>query len=208
MSMTDYAVRSVTLQVHGFCGAWGVISVGLFATSGNMNNVYGSDKYGCLTGGDFTILGNQIAAVCLIFAWVFGTTYPFFMLLKKLGLLRVDLDTEIAGMDDSEHGGKTGKIIGRNRTTCTWFLGMCVAACSPLSLRSLHCQARTRVSPTWSRVSPFLSPLPRPPLPRPRSFGHGHLHFGYQTHALNTQFIHSLIGCVGEGYIVQIKNDL
>lgn len=95
--------------VHGFCGAWGVIAAGLFAKQKYVLNDYGAeggaDDYGAFYGGGGKQLGNQIAGVLAIIAWVGGTSSILFFVLKYAGMLRVPVEEEEAGLDTSHHGG-------------------------------------------------------------------------------------------------------
>jgi len=86
--------------VHGACGMWGTLAVGLFSAS---DYAYGSGK-GLFYGGGDAILA---AVVCLAAetAWVLSLSFLCFFPLKKLGLLRVSAEVEAAGMDVSKHGG-------------------------------------------------------------------------------------------------------
>ena len=88
--------------VHFFCGAWGVIGTGLFA----------SKRYnGLLTGGSTggKQLGIQCLGVLAIAAWTCIVSGILFFTLKTLGYLRVDAETEEKGMDESKHGGTAYK---------------------------------------------------------------------------------------------------
>ena len=95
--------------VHLFCGAWGVIAAGLFATPTNYKLAYydyGSETpcglfYGC--GG--TQLGANIVFVLAVFAWTALNSVILFGVLKSAGILRVPEDEELAGLDLSHHGG-------------------------------------------------------------------------------------------------------
>jgi len=96
-------------SVHGACGAWGVIAAGLFAKQKYVLNDYGAeggaDDYGALYGGGGKQLGNQIAGVLAIIAWVGFTSSVLFGVLKYAGLLRVPVEEEEVGLDTSHHGG-------------------------------------------------------------------------------------------------------
>ena len=84
--------------VHFFCGAWGVIGTGLFA----------SKRYnGLLTGGSTggKQLGIQCLGVLAIGAWTCTVTGLLFFVLKTAGMLRVAAEVEEKGMDESKHGG-------------------------------------------------------------------------------------------------------
>ncbi len=88
------------ISVHGVCGAFGTICVGLFARE----NVDGVWKQGLFYGGGTDQLITQIVGVLAIATWVSVTAFVLFGLLKKFGGLRVPADEEIAGLDVVEHG--------------------------------------------------------------------------------------------------------
>merc|ERR1712159_68821 len=96
--------------VHGFCGAYGVIMVGLLATESNYAAAYYSDRAddcaGIFYGGNGKMLAANIVFVIAIFLWVTLTSLLVFGPLKLLGLLRVHPSVEELGMDSSEHGAK------------------------------------------------------------------------------------------------------
>ena len=48
--------------MHGACGAWGCLMVGLFATEGHVAFAYSLTEYGVFYGGSGKLLGNQILA--------------------------------------------------------------------------------------------------------------------------------------------------
>ena len=73
---------------HGLCGVWGGIATGIFG---------GYD------------LGVQILGSLVIPAWAFVTMFALFMVLKKVGMLRVTRGHELAGLDLSEHGEIEGE---------------------------------------------------------------------------------------------------
>merc|ERR1712070_203974 len=93
--------------VHFFAGAWGVISVGFFASEYNVKNAYGTspDDYGCLMGGGGKQLGIQLLGTFVIALWTCGMSAIMFAILKAIGLLRVTEAEEEMGMDESHHGG-------------------------------------------------------------------------------------------------------
>ena len=49
-------------------------------------------------------LGVQILGSLVIPAWAFGAMLILFTVLKKMGILRVSREHELAGLDLSEHG--------------------------------------------------------------------------------------------------------
>jgi len=90
------------ISVHGVCGAWGTIAVGLFANSSAQFLDEGSK--GLFFGGGAELLINQIIGVVAVFAFVVITTGALFLAIKKAGLLRVSEQDELEGLDVSEHG--------------------------------------------------------------------------------------------------------
>lgn len=95
-------------QLHGGCGAWGIIFTGLFATKEYVNQVYpGKDDrpYGLFMGGGGRLLGAHIIQILVITGWVSATMGTLFYILHKLKLLRISSEDEMAGMDLTRHGG-------------------------------------------------------------------------------------------------------
>ncbi|KAM7269125.1 hypothetical protein ACFE04_024622 [Oxalis oulophora] len=95
-------------QLHGGCGAWGLIFTGLFANKAYVNEVYPGNPgrpYGILMGGDWGLLAAQILQIVVVVGWVTATMGPLFYLLHKMKLLRVSIEDEMAGMDMTRHGG-------------------------------------------------------------------------------------------------------
>lgn len=81
------------VSVHGVCGAWGTLAVGLFMTDG-----------GLLTGGGATQLGIQALGIGAGFLWAFPVSLAIFLLIKYTIGLRVDETEEMEGLDIIEHG--------------------------------------------------------------------------------------------------------
>ncbi|GJS96801.1 ammonium transporter 1 member 3 [Tanacetum coccineum] len=98
-------------QLHGGCGAWGLIFTGLFAKEEFVIETYNSGSlgitrpYGLFLGGGWGLIGAQVVEVVVILAWVSMTMGPLFYILHKLRILRISSDEEIAGLDISSHGG-------------------------------------------------------------------------------------------------------
>ena len=59
----------------------------------------GADDYGALYGGGGKQLGNQIAGVLAIIAWVGFTSSVLFGVLKYAGMLRVPVEEEEVGLE-------------------------------------------------------------------------------------------------------------
>jgi Amt family ammonium transporter len=87
------------VSVHGVCGVWGTLAVGLFALPEN-----GMAGTGLFYGGGFTQLGIQALGALSVFVWVFATAMILFFVIKKTVGLRVDAKHELEGLDKSEHG--------------------------------------------------------------------------------------------------------
>eukprot|EP00951_Prasinocladus_malaysianus_P012653 scaffold94547_cov24-Prasinocladus_malaysianus.AAC.1 len=91
--------------VHMFCGMWGALSVGLFATKEFTEEVYGDGAfYGGFWGGGGKQLGIQLAGVIAILTWTGGLSVIMFFSMKFAGILRVPVEEEITGLDESHHG--------------------------------------------------------------------------------------------------------
>jgi Amt family ammonium transporter len=91
--------------VHGACGFWGVVSVGLFATCDYAYSSAGPADCGLFYGGKGTLFVTQIIGVFIEIAWVTSTSALMFFILKAAKLLRVPPEMEIVGADVSKHGG-------------------------------------------------------------------------------------------------------
>jgi Amt family ammonium transporter len=91
------------ISVHGVNGAWGVLSVGLFAdgTYGDgLNGVAGTVKG--LFYGDASQLAAQAVGIAVNFIFVFVIMYVFFKILDKIVPMRVPADIEVEGLDQAE----------------------------------------------------------------------------------------------------------
>jgi len=86
------------VSVHGVCGAFGTIAVGLFA-----QEAYGGIN-GLFFGGGIRLLGVQLLGVVSVFAWTFVGCLGIFTLIKKSIGLRVKPEEELRGLDIGEHG--------------------------------------------------------------------------------------------------------
>jgi ammonium transporter, Amt family len=95
------------ISVHGACGLWGVLSVGLFADGtsnygGSWNGVTGS-----VTGlfyGDSSQLVAQLVGIATLVGFVFSFSFVLNWVLDIILGQRVSADTEVAGLDLPEMG--------------------------------------------------------------------------------------------------------
>lgn len=69
--------------VHGLCGIWGCMAAAVFA--------------------DFSF-GVQALGTAVLCGWAFASMFAVFFVLKSVGMLRVSVEEEQAGLDISEHG--------------------------------------------------------------------------------------------------------
>ena len=88
------------ISVHGVCGAFGTLAVGLFSSI----EVDGVIKKGLFYGGGTDQLVSQIIGVASIAAFVFTASFILFGILKATVGLRVSEQEEIEGLDVHEHG--------------------------------------------------------------------------------------------------------
>jgi Amt family ammonium transporter len=88
------------ISVHGVCGAFGTICVGLFASQ----DVDGFWKQGLLLGGGPDQLISQLIGVVSVLAWVSVASFILFAVIKATIGLRVSEEEELAGLDVLEHG--------------------------------------------------------------------------------------------------------
>jgi Amt family ammonium transporter len=90
------------ISVHGVCGLWGLLSVGLFARYDDA--FLGREDAGLIYGGGFEQLAVQALMALMILGWVAVTTGILFAILKATIGLRVTREEEIEGLDVLEHG--------------------------------------------------------------------------------------------------------
>jgi Amt family ammonium transporter len=88
------------VSVHGVCGAFGTLAVGLFSAT----EVDGVVKKGLFYGGGADQLVSQLIGVVSIAAFVLITTTILFSVLKATVGLRVGEQEEREGLDTHEHG--------------------------------------------------------------------------------------------------------
>lgn len=91
-------------SVHGACGIWGVLAVGIF----------GVKEYICGDDSDCVTIGGQLAmqlvGVLCIIGWTAATSTALFAILRFTKLLRASGAAEIQGLDKAHHLGFTGVL--------------------------------------------------------------------------------------------------
>lgn len=81
------------ISVHGVCGGFGTLCVGIFARDG-----------GLITGGGFELLRVQAVGFLTVAMFVGVVTFSVFMVLKSLVGLRLSDNEQNEGLDLGEHG--------------------------------------------------------------------------------------------------------
>jgi Amt family ammonium transporter len=92
------------ISVHGVCGAWGTLSVGLFAQAAYGQSSGIGAVNGLFFGGGLSQFSTQLLGVISVFIWVFTTALILFLIIKKTVGLRVSDEEQLKGLDISEHG--------------------------------------------------------------------------------------------------------
>jgi len=97
------------IPVHLFCGVWGTIAASLFATKDNYALAYYGEVDQCagvFYGGDGSALVANLVFILSVLTWVGVTCMALFLGIKYTVGIRTTSSEEIAGMDDSKHGGR------------------------------------------------------------------------------------------------------
>ncbi len=95
------------VSVHGICGAWGTLSVGLFGQRAIDIQFWDKDtaiSNGLFYGGGWHQFGVQALGVVTVFAYVFVSMLIIFFIIKSIIGLRVSDAEQIEGLDIGEHG--------------------------------------------------------------------------------------------------------
>jgi len=92
------------ISVHGVCGAWGTLSVGLFAQGAYGESSGVGAVNGLFFGGGLSQFFIQLIGVVSVFIWVFGSALILFYIIKKAMGLRASDEEQLKGLDISEHG--------------------------------------------------------------------------------------------------------
>ncbi|MBU1045330.1 MAG: ammonium transporter [Candidatus Omnitrophica bacterium] len=92
------------ISVHGVCGAWGTLSVGLFAQAAYGESSGMGAINGLFFGGGTAQLMTQIIGIAAVFAWVFVAALIVFSIAKAIMGLRVTDEEQLKGLDIGEHG--------------------------------------------------------------------------------------------------------
>jgi len=102
------------ISVHGYCGWFGAVAVGIFAdgTYGAGWNGVGASTYLGVAGkgvsgllyGDGKQFMLQLGGATLCALWAFGVTFVVFKIVNAVKSIRVSREIEVAGLDEPEYG--------------------------------------------------------------------------------------------------------
>src|SRR6202022_3700808 len=97
------------VPVHGLCGIWGTLSLGLFAcgrygSTGPISPDNSAPLRGLFYGGGLQVLKTQIIGSAGITLAPFGVAMVVMYLVNAIGMLRLPAEMETYGMDLHEHG--------------------------------------------------------------------------------------------------------
>ena len=92
------------VSVHGVCGVFGSLCVGLFAQEPYAAASGLDPVNGLFFGGGLRLLGVQALGCLAVFVWTAGLAAVIFMAIRMTIGLRVTREEEIRGLDIGEHG--------------------------------------------------------------------------------------------------------
>jgi Amt family ammonium transporter len=97
------------VPVHGICGIWGTISLGLFAcgkygSTGPLAADNTAPLKGLFYGGGTQVLVAQAIGSAIVTVSTFAVAYAVMKVVNAMGLLRVSQEGEALGLDLHEHG--------------------------------------------------------------------------------------------------------
>ncbi|XP_055544417.1 putative ammonium transporter 2 [Wyeomyia smithii] len=88
--------------VHGLGGAWGLISIGLFAVDPVPQSTTGG-RSGLIMGGGFSLLQSQVYEVLTLLVWGLFATWALLWIINLFIRVRVTPEEELQGADLAEH---------------------------------------------------------------------------------------------------------
>jgi Amt family ammonium transporter len=97
------------VPVHGFCGIWGTLSLGLFACGQyGVTGATAPDNAAPLRGlfyggGTQVLIAQAVGSLCVTLATL-GVSLVIFGIINLFGLLRISREGELQGLDLHEHG--------------------------------------------------------------------------------------------------------
>jgi ammonium transporter, Amt family len=91
------------VAVHGLAGVWGTLATGLFAVPALASNL-ATGSGGLFYTGSFHQLGVQALGLVAVGGFTFTASFAALWAMKALWGIRVEPETETAGLDVAEHG--------------------------------------------------------------------------------------------------------
>src|SRR5215208_1382764 len=91
------------VSVHGMAGVWGTVATGLFAVPSLAKNL-ATGTGGFVYTGSLHQVWVQLLGLATVGAFTFSASFGTLYVLDKLWGIRVEHDTETAGLDVAEHG--------------------------------------------------------------------------------------------------------
>jgi Amt family ammonium transporter len=91
------------VAVHGMSGVWGTLATGIFAVPALASNL-ATGTGGLVYTGSFHQLGVQALGLVAVGGFTFSASFGSLWVMKRLWGIRVETETETAGLDVSEHG--------------------------------------------------------------------------------------------------------
>jgi Amt family ammonium transporter len=91
------------VSVHGMAGVWGTLATGLFAVPALASNL-ATGTGGLVYTGSFHQLGVQALGLVAVGGFTFTASFGTLWVMKAIWGIRVEPETETAGLDVSEHG--------------------------------------------------------------------------------------------------------
>ncbi len=92
------------ISVHGVCGAFGTLAVGLFSEAAYGESSGVGAINGLFFGGGISQLKIQFIGVLSVFMWVAASAAVLFLILKATVGLRASDEEQLKGLDIGEHG--------------------------------------------------------------------------------------------------------
>ncbi|XP_068243852.1 putative ammonium transporter 3 [Palaemon carinicauda] len=92
------------VSVHGLCGAWAMVAIGLFVKADTLLHIT-RNKKGLFRGGGFELLGIQSFACACVAIWSMTSTYIILKIIDRFFIpIRMSEWEELVGADFAEHG--------------------------------------------------------------------------------------------------------
>jgi ammonium transporter, Amt family len=91
------------VSVHGMSGVWGTLATGLFAVPSLAKNL-ATGTGGLVYTGSFHQIGVQMLGLVTVGVFTFSASFGSLWVMKRVWGIRVEPETETAGLDVSEHG--------------------------------------------------------------------------------------------------------